>query len=284
METISNQAHVSFSYEGSLITKTNDSNIVNTSMKDRYSMSVEKTSTSTCFRPGDTITYMIEVTNTGCGCLNHFTLVDNLGDDYLSYIEGSARVFVSGSMREITPSDLSPLTFSVSDRLERDEGFILQYSVIVSDDISADIDEITNEVTVRAYPCGCGCRSDRDCITEEASLSIPKCLFAEVLITKATSNANVCCNDEIDYFITLTNTGNVDATNVVVTDSMPEAFTLTEVHSENNGNHYQYGTDEYTVDENNFLTVPNETGTAIYVPAVGPGVDNTTRIRLHGHM
>lgn len=285
METISNQAHVSFSYEGSEIIKTNDSNIVNTSMKDRYSISVEKTATSTCFRPGDTITYMIHVINTGCGCLSNFNLVDNLGgDEYVSYTEGSARVFIGGSMREITPYDLSPLSFRVTDRLERDEGFILQYSVVVSDDISADVDEITNEVCVRAYPCSCNCNSERNCVNAETSLSIPKCHYAEVLITKAASNDNICCDEELDYFITLTNIGNVDATNVIVTDSLPESFTLTEIHSENNGVHYQYGEGEYTLSAENLLILPNAVGRAIYVPSIAPGVDNTTRIRIHGHM
>ena len=84
--------------------------------------------------------------------------------------------------------------------------------------------------------------------------------------------------------ITLTNTGNVDATNVVVTDSLPSNFTVMEIHSENNGVHYKYDASEYTLDDANFLTLPNETGTLIYVPAIAPGVDNTTRIRIHGHM
>ena len=30
--------------------------------------------------------------------------------------------------------------------------------------------------------------------------------------------------------------------------------------------------------------IKNETGTIIEVPALAPGVDNTTRIRIHGHM
>ena len=41
---------------------------------------------------------------------------------------------------------------------------------------------------------------------------------------------------------------------------------------------------EYTIDASNLLTLPNETGTVILVPALGPGTDNTTRIRIHGHM
>ncbi len=58
-KTITNQAHVSFSYEGSTETRTNDSNIVSSSMKDRYDFSVEKTATIDCFRAGDHITFIM---------------------------------------------------------------------------------------------------------------------------------------------------------------------------------------------------------------------------------
>ena len=285
METISNQAHVSFSYGNSEIVKTNNSNIVNTTMKDTYSIVVEKTSTTECFRAGEIISYTVHVKNDGCGCLGRFVVSDNLGgEDRTSYVEGSARVFIGGSMSEITPTGLDPLTFDIDGRLEREGEFVLQYNVLVNENISSDITEITNEVSIRAYPCDCGCNSNEDCVEGTSSYTISKCEFAEVLITKASSNDNLCCGEELDYMITLTNIGNVDATNVVVTDSLPTGFTLTEVHSENNGVHYKYDASEYDVSDANLLTLPNATGTAIYVPAIAPGVDNTTRIRLHGHM
>ena len=288
MEIVSNQAQVSFSFEGATGTKINNSNIVNSTMKDKYSISVEKTSTSTCFRAGETINYTIRITNTGCGCLGGFTIVDNLGgEDYLSFVEGSGRVFMNGSMTEVIPTSLNPLTFEVDGKLNRGEELILQYSALVNENINSEVGEITNSVCVHGYPCGCGCRSERrgkHCVSESASLTIPKCEFAEVLITKAISNDNVCCEDELDYFITLTNIGNVDATNVVVTDLLPTSFTTTEIHMENNGNHYKFDSSEYIISDANLLTLPNETGTAILVPALAPGVDNTTRIRIHGHM
>lgn len=285
METISNQAHVTFSYGDLETSKTNNSNIVNTTMKDKYSILVEKSSTTECFRAGEIITYMVHVTNDGCGCLGRFVITDNLGgEDHVTYVEGSARLFVGGSMTEITPTELSPLEFTISNMLEREEELVLQYNVLVNSDISPEVTEITNHVGVRAYPCGCGCDSNNGCVEGCAEHTVPKCEFAEVLITKAISNDNVCCGEELDYMITLTNIGNVDATNVVVTDTLPANFTLTEVHSENNGVHYKYDSAEYDVDDANLLTLPNATGTAIYVPALGSGVDNTTRIRLHGHM
>lgn len=285
METTTNQAFVSFSYEGSTETKTNASNIVTQSTRDKYSFTVEKTSLTDCFRAGENISYMITVTNTGCDCLNKFFVSDNLGgEDYLTFVEGSARLFINSSMQELTPTSLSPLEFEIPERLEKGDSFILQYNALVNEDISSDVLEITNEVTARAYPCNCGCDDNGSSLTETATATVPKCEFAEVLITKAISNDNVCCGEEVDYLITLTNTGTVDATNVVVTDQLPTSFTATEIHMENNGNHYMFAKSEYDISDANFLTLPNAIGTVILVPAIAPGVDNTTRIRIHGHM
>ena len=284
METISNQAHVTFSYGNLDTTKTNNSNIVISSIKDKFSLSVEKTSTTNCFRAGEIISYMVTVKNTGCGCLSNFTLTESLNEDYVSYVEGSGKLFMNGSMATLNPSDLSPLTFLVSGNIERDESFIFQYNVMVNSDISPEVNEITNRVEVRGYPCGCTCNENNNSVEGEAEHTIPKCEFAEVLITKSVCNDNVCCGEELDYLITLTNTGNVDAMNVVVTDSLPANFTVMEIHKENNGVHYKYDASEYDIDDANLLTLPNETGAIIEVPALAPGVDNTTRIRIHGHM
>ena len=125
-QTISNQARVSFSYEGSDIVHTNDSNIVNSTMRERFDFSVSKTATADCFRPGDRITFFVRIINTGCGCLGLFRLSDTLGgEDYLNYVVGSARIFVGGSMTEIEPTSLSPLGFEISSDLSKDAEMIL---------------------------------------------------------------------------------------------------------------------------------------------------------------
>ena len=80
-QTISNQSQVSFSYEGSIETKTNTSNIVTTTINDSVNISVDKTSTNDCFKPGDIITYFVHITNTGCKCICRFLISDNLGND-----------------------------------------------------------------------------------------------------------------------------------------------------------------------------------------------------------
>lgn len=283
MDTISNKASVAFSYEGSDITYSKTSNTVNSSVKDKYSLKLEKTATMSCFKAGDTITYMIHATNDGCCSLSKFSIVDTFDNsDHISYVEGSARLFVNGSMRTILPSETSPLRFEFSDKLDRDEEFILQYNMLVNADISHDISEIKNSVIVESSSCDCGETSTT--IETTAELVIPKCEYADVLISKSASRDSMCCGDEIDYIITLTNVGTIDAKNVVVTDSLPEEFTLTEVHSENNGVHYKYDASEYDLDDANLLTLPNSTGTAIVVPAIAAGSDNVTKIRLHGHM
>jgi len=283
MASISNQAQVSFSYAGGT-TRTNNSNVVNSTLLDEYGISVEKTTSSECYRPGDTLTYFIQVINTGCSCLRNFRISDNLGDEgYLTYVEGSARLIVDGILNEIIPTSTSPLEFEIPDRLEREEGFVLLYNVVVDENLSEEVNEITNTVEVTGYPCGCDCNNNNG-ITETSSSTITKCEFAEVLITKQASSDTYCCDDEIDFFITLTNTGTVDATNVIVTDTLPDGFVTTDIFMENNSETYHFNPSEYTIDNTNLLTLPNATGRAILVPSIAPGVDNTTRVTIHGHM
>ncbi|MBO5434638.1 MAG: DUF11 domain-containing protein [Clostridia bacterium] len=283
METITNQASVSYSYEGSTLTRTNNSNIVTHSVRDEHSILVDKTSSSESFRVGQTITYFVKITNNGCSCLGSFEIRDNLGNEnHTSYIDRTARLFKNGELTEITPTETSPLQFNVNERLGQDESLYLLYNVMVNENLGEDINELTNEVSVTAYPCGCNCNDNG--ITVEDSLTIPRSEFAEVQITKYASCDDICCGDEIDYYITLTNTGTIDATNVIVTDQLPSAFTATEIHMDSNGEHYQFSSSEYTIDNANLLTLPNETGRAILVPAISPGVENTTLIRIHGHM
>ena len=285
MKTITNQASVSFSYEGSTQTRTNNSNIVTHSVRDEYGILVDKTSSSESFRVGQTITYFVEVTNTGCGCLGTFEIVDNLGGEgYTSYIEGSARLFVNGVMTEITPTETSPLRFEVSERVAQDDRLYVLYNVVVNTSVGEEVEELANEIEVRSYPCGCDCSRNNNCVTGTDTITIPRSEFAEVSITKYASDDSVCCGDELDYYITLTNTGSIDATDVIVTDSLPQSFTATEIHMDSNGEHYQFSPSEYTIDSANLLTLPNATGRAILVPAIAPGVENTTLIRIHGHM
>ena len=284
MASISNQAQVSFSYAGGN-TQTNNSNIVTSTMLDEYGISVEKTASKDCYRPGDTITFFIQVRNTGCGCLKNFQISDTLGgENYLNYVNGSARLIVNGILTEVFPTSITEtLDFTISDRIERDGGFVLLYNVTIPTDIPETVNELTNTVNVTGVPCGCG-EEPVTTVSGSDSITIAKCEFAEVLITKQASRDTYCCDDQIDYFITLTNTGTVDATDVVVTDVLPTGFVTTSIFMENNNETYYFSPSEYTIDDANLLTLPNATGRAILVPSIAPGIDNTTRIVIHGHM
>ena len=288
-KTLTNQAQVSFSFNGSTETRTNYSNIVTSNVKESYDFSAEKTANVDCFKAGDRVTYSIHIVNDGCGCLGSFTINDDFcSEDYATFVTGSGVLMINGSMTSITPTDLTPLTFVISNNLNKNSELVLQYSVDINQNISSEVDEIKNTATITACPCN-PCESINGnkasyCVTKIVSHTLPKCEYAEVLITKAVSNDNVCCEDELDYIITLTNTGNVDATNVIVSDSLPEEFKLMSIRMENNGDFYTFSPDEYTLSAANYLTLPNATGTRILVPSLAPGVDNTTRIRIHGHI
>lgn len=283
METITNQASVSFSYEGSTTSRTNNSNIVTHVVRDEYGIIVDKTSSSDSFRAGQTITYFIRVTNNGCGCLGTFEISDNLsGGVNTTYIDGSARLFMNGAVSVITPTGTNPLSFRITERLGQDNSLFIVYNALVSENISEEVLEITNTTNVTAYPCGCS--TTEESVTGEDSHTIPRSEFAEVVITKYSNSDSLCCGDEIDYYITLTNTGTIDATDVVVTDQLPESFVTTDIYMDSNDVHYRFNPSEYTISPTNLLTLPNDTGRAILVPAIAPGIENTTLIRIHGHL
>ena len=84
------------------------------------------------------------------------------------------------------------------------------------------------------------------------------------------------------YTLTLTNRGNLDAENVVISDQLPTQFNVTSIISQNNGSSHTYSSDEYTLSESKLLTLPNETGTPIVVPHDDGSGDNITTITITG--
>ena len=281
---ISNQAIATYTYEGSTDSRTATSNVANTTLLDDYSLEVNKVNYQQCFRPGENVTYAIRVTNTGCKKLTDFIITDDLGtfdSEYpLSYMEGTARVSINGEFITVNPTDTTPLTFNIPNTLTSGETFTLTYVATVDSEIGAGLLEITNTATVSALSACDPSDTTRYTATDTATL--PRCTDANLVITKQVSKSNICSCDAFDYIITVDNTGLVDATNVVITDQLPEGFNVTNIRVENPDTLHNYDTSEYELTEANFLTLPNETGRVINVRAIEPGVRNSTIITISG--
>jgi len=283
---ISNQATATYSFEGSVTVRSTTSNIANTTLLDNYSFEVNKDSLQSCFNPGENITYTLRITNTGCKRLRDFVITDDLaqpeqGDAILSYMASSARLIYNGNITEIDPSDATPLTFSVSETLEPGESFIILYVVTVASDIATELVEIVNNVSVTANTT-CNCNDQETCMATD-SFSLPRCADANLIMTKCVSKSSICSCDSYDYVIKIQNTGLLDATNVVITDILPNGFTINNIHVENEEINHNYLASEYDFNNTtNLLTLPNETGTVINVRSVEPGISHETVVTISG--
>ncbi|MBQ8451343.1 MAG: DUF11 domain-containing protein [Clostridia bacterium] len=273
--TITNQASVTFGYEGSQSQVTNDSNIVTAVINDEFSFNLELTSSSTSYRPGETITYFAKITNIGSSGLSNIKISDDMAGGVINYIPGSAQMIYNDNITALSATTLNPLEFTLPITLPSGDSVIVTYNTTVDEVITSRITEIINTVTVTA---GAGTGT----VSQSESLTLTIEDYADVLIEKTQSSDNVNNNGTMIYTLTLTNRGNLDATNVVVTDQLPTKFSITSIVSENNGTTHTYSPDEYTISGTNLLTLPNETGTRIFVPAETDSTSNVTTINITG--
>ena len=273
--TVTNQASVTFDYTGATGSVTNESNCVSAVINDEYSFTLELTSSSTSYRPGETITYFVRITNTGSAGLAKIRVSDDMAGGVINYIPGTAQMIYNDVITQLNATSTYPLEFTLPMTLPAGETVIVIYNTTVDNVVTTRVTDIINTVTVTAA-AGTGT------VTQTDSLTLTIEDYANVLIEKTQSTDNVNNNGTMVYTLTLTNTGNLDATNVVITDQLPEEFTITSIVSNNDGTTHTYETSEYTLSATNELTLPNTTGTQIIVPADDGTGSNITTITITG--
>lgn len=273
--TITNQASVTFDYTGSTGSVTNESNTVSAVINDQYSFTLDLTSSSTSYRPGETITYFVKVTNIGSAGLSNIKVSDDMANGVINYISGTAQMIYDNVITPLTATSTNPLELTLPITLPAGESVIVTYNTSVDSVLSARITNIINTVTVTAS-------AGSTTITQVDSLTLTIEDYANVIIEKSQNRENLNVNDTLVYTLTLTNTGNLDANNVIITDQLPEEFLITSIVSNNNGTTHTYSSNEYTISSTNELTLPNGTGTTIMVPADDGTGSNITTITITG--
>ena len=278
---INNVASITYGY-GRSGSDSAVSNTATTNLIEDYAISAYKLSNNQSFRVGENITYQIHISNEGTLDLYNVTMSDDLGGtgNPLVFVEGSGTLSINGVTTLITPTTINPLVFTIPSVLPAGENAIITYVARVNSSLSQDVELITNTVIVSANE---GSTTGQQIfVNPNPTASLPRAEYAEVQITKNVSVNEVSVGDTFSYTLTLSNSGNVDATGVIVTDTLPEGFVIDSITSITGGIQRVFQPTEYTVDGANTLTLTTGSTETISVPAAVNGNNGTTIITITG--
>lgn len=217
--------YATLTYNGNSV----NSNVVTGEIQE--ALTINKTALTETYAQGDTVTYVINVINSGGVVYNGLMLTDDLGAYTvgtqaaypLTYRDGSVRYFVDGEpVAAPTVADTQPLTVT---------GLTVPAGAIATLVYQADVNEfaplmtggeITNTVTLT----GTGVTP----ITAEETITVTE--GPRLTITKALSPTVVTENGQLTYTFTIQNFGNTavtEQTGAVLTDTFDPALDLVSV-------------------------------------------------------
>ena len=281
---INNVASATYNYgrseSGSAI-----SNTATTNLLEEFSIVGTKLSNNQTFRNGENITYQISVTNDGLSSLYNVTINDDLGGltNPLVFLDGSGTYSVNGITSFIIPTSVNPLTFVLPSPLASGETAVITYIARVISGLDESVESIVNTATITANEGS----ETGDIITVNPgpTNTIVRADFADLSLTKNVSSSLISSGESFSYTITLTNSGNLDATGVIITDRLPEGFTITSITAETDGVITTFSASDYTVDAaTNMLTLPTGGTLSLSVPASSGGLSGTTVVTITGQI
>ena len=228
-------------------------------------LTATKTSIEGSYAPGDTVTYVVTLRNTGNTALTGLSITDDLGAyDFggttvypLSYVDGSVALFVNGTPQADPAATAGPPLNISSISLPANSDAVIVYQAVANSFASPEVGgSIVNNVTVN----GGGLTSP---VT--ASATVDATTAAILSISKAITPAQVVDNDRVTYTFVIQNSGNqavVATDDTVISDLFDPILTDLTVTFE--GTTLTEGID-YNYDETTglFTTVPGR----ITVPA-----------------
>ncbi len=194
-------------------------------------ITVSKNAVADGYRAGDTVTYVVNIVNSGNTAYNGLTLTDDLGaytvgaDTYvpLSYLDGSVQYYVNGVLQP-APSVTAgaPLVISGINIPADSNAAIIYRATVTGYAPLATGSEITNTASV----------SGEGMTTVSATETLPVLNEAFLSITKAINPTTVVENEPLTYTFVITNTGNTPAwatDNVVLSDIFNPILDITSV-------------------------------------------------------
>lgn len=260
MAQFTNQAQLSY---GTVVTS---SNVAVGEILE--AISISKTSTSVSYDQGDTVTYVINIINSGASALNALTVSDDLGAYQfgtstlvpLEYVDGSARYFINGVLQAplaVSSSGTSLVFSGINIPAGANASIVYEATANGFAPLGAD-GSITNTATV----------SGGGITPVQASETISATIAPLLSITKSISPVPVSPNGLVTYTFVIENTGNTEITgvdNAQITDLFNPI--LSNISVVFNGTPWEEGTN-YTYNEasGQFETVPGQVvvGAATY--------------------
>ena len=214
MAVFSNQATIT--YNGN----TANSNIAYGEILD--TLAVSKTPIESGYTPGETVTYVVNLTNTGTKPLTGVTLTDNLGGyDFagttvypLSYNASSIKYFVNGVLQSTpTVAQGPPMSITGLSIPAKGNAVLVYQATVTSFAPSTLGSTIVNTVTAT----GTGINTP---VTASSTVAVNS--NASITVNKSISPTQVTDNEQVTYTFIIQNSGNtaLEATgDTVITDT-----------------------------------------------------------------
>ena len=270
--TMSNQATATYTFAGSTEELTEISNENQVILRSETGISITKTADTESFVPGQTITYYVSISNTGSLYFTGVRLTDDLsGTGYLTYVPNSARLFINGQWLAAEIVSTNPLVATLSP-LAPSGSYLLMYQATVNSTIPATIETLTNSVEGIGY-------TYNSTVTGTSTLSLSRSTSGDLTILKTSSESTVSVGQVFNYTLLLSNSSNTTATLSSLEDELPAGFTITSITLRTGtGATTTLASTDYTVDANNLLVIPSQSGPILTVPANG-----STTITIYGY-
>jgi len=237
-------------------------------------LTATKTAIEGTYTPGDLVTYVVTLRNTGAAALTGLTVTDDLGGYAfngttvypLTYADGSAAVFVNGVPQSAPAVTAGPPLVVSGLNIPAGGDLVLVYQARANEFAApAAGGTIVNTVTVTGDGISTPITATETVTAETAP---------NLTISKSISPTQVVDNDRITYTFVIQNTGNeavVATDNAAITDTFDPI--LTDLAVTFNGTAWTEGV-QYTYDETTglFTTLPD----ALTVPAAAYTQDPAT--------
>ena len=260
--TITNDADVTYVFDGTSDTRVASSNINSILLQDSTGLTLTKTSSPDEFLAGDIITYSVTITNNSGSYLNGVRIIDNLGGGNLAYISGSGRLSTSTQSYSVSPISTNPLTFTLQ-QLPVGATMTLVYRAQVVFNLPTSVLAITNVVNGIGY-------TSTGTINGSSSNTIQKKNSVSISVEKSSSVNTISPNVSFDYFLTLTNNYSSLASVENIQDQLPSNFVVNNIKVKVGTNPETIlNTTDYEITSTNLLTIPSQSGPNITVPANG---------------